>query len=119
MAEKRRYVRLNAYVNVVWRKMADPVQPSTPQDDMAMNISEGGICLNINEKVEVGSFLGVTLQLPHQKVIHAKGRVQWIKESEVVTKRYDVGLEFLDISSQDRDEIRNFIAASLQGRGMP
>jgi c-di-GMP-binding flagellar brake protein YcgR len=107
--EKRKYVRLNAYIEVDWKRAADRAQESTAKDDRTKNISEGVICLNISEKVKVGDFLDLTIKLPNQKIIRSGSQVRWVRESEAVTKRYDVGLEFVDISSQERDEVRNFV----------
>jgi c-di-GMP-binding flagellar brake protein YcgR len=113
MKDNRKYIRLNAHLDVAWEKIFEPRQPMASQEDTAKNISEGGICLNMKEKVGVGSFLDVTIKLPSRKTICCKSRVQWVKETEVITKRYDVGLEFLDISPQDREEIKNFVNASF------
>jgi c-di-GMP-binding flagellar brake protein YcgR len=113
MEEKRKHLRLNAYVDVVWERIANPAQQAIFKDDKTKNISEGGICLNINEKVQMGEFLDVVILLPNQKTIRSKSRVQWVRESEVVTKRYDVGLEFLNISSQDQEELKAFVVSSF------
>jgi len=112
MEEKRKHLRLNAYVDVVWEKIANPIQQAPFKDDKTRNISEGGICLNINERVQVGELLDLVIILPNQKTIRSKSRVQWIRESEVVTKRFDVGLEFLNISTQDREELKAFVVSS-------
>lgn len=112
MEEKRKHMRLNAYVDVVWEKIANPVQQVSFKEDKTKNISEGGICLNINERVEIGELLDLVILLPSQKTIRSRSRVQWVRESEVVTKRFDVGVEFLNVSDQDQEELKAFIVSS-------
>ena len=112
MLEKRKFIRLNAYVDVAWAKTTVSHPSSAIQGDKSKNISEGGLCLNIGEAVNAGDVLDLMIKLPNQKTLRSKGRVQWVKESQVVTKRYDVGLEFLDISAQDREEMKAFVLRS-------
>ena len=112
MFEKRKYIRLNAYVDVAWAKTTASNPSPASQGDKSRNVSEGGLCLNIGEAVSAGDVLDLMIKLPNQKTLRSKGRVQWVKESEIVTKRYDIGLEFLDISAQDREEMKAFVLRS-------
>lgn len=113
MEEKRRYVRLNASVDVRWSKIVDPVEKLAYNNNITKNISEGGICLLVYEKVEVGDILSLIFELPTRKTICSKAQVRWVKEfrmgGEKARQGYDIGLEFLDILSEDREEIKNFV----------
>jgi c-di-GMP-binding flagellar brake protein YcgR len=117
MEEKRRYVRLDASVEVTWQKIADSSQQASPEDDITRNISEGGICLIVYEQISVGDVLDLVIELPTQKIIHSRGAVRWAKEFEIVgeraIRRYDIGLEFVNISDQDRQEIKKFVFGFL------
>ena len=66
-------------------------------------------------EVNVGDVLRLNLELPTNRLISASGRVIWIGEVEIVgdskKKRYDVGIELVDISEDDRNEIKKFIFA--------
>ena len=120
MEEQRRYVRLSASVEVTWRKIADSSGQPSPQDDITKNISEGGICLIVYEKVAIEDVLDLVIELPTQKIIHCKGKIRWVKEFEIIgekgKRRYDIGIEFKDITSADREEIKKFVFGFLPSK---
>ncbi len=108
MEEKRRFCRLNAQVKVKWRKLAEAVSSDLQSQARSKNISQGGICMVMDEKVvERGDRLFLEIELPGKGAVNTKARVVWVMkniksqpwEKEIVS--YDVGLEFIDISSED------------------
>jgi c-di-GMP-binding flagellar brake protein YcgR len=112
--EHRRFPRLNVAVDVQWEKLPPKKRWGLRTDAHATkNISAGGICLIVYEDVEVGEQLSLDIELPSQKVIHAKGRVVWVSPFEVSgdeeRKRSDVGIEFTQIAKEDREVIQRFI----------
>ncbi|MFH0877006.1 MAG: PilZ domain-containing protein [Candidatus Omnitrophota bacterium] len=108
--ERRKFVRLGVNVKVNWQKPAPP-PPILDQENLTKNISEGGICLTANEKLNTGELLLLDIELPNRRFIRAKGRVAWVHEFDIRAKgkRYDVGIEFLEIQPQDREEIKKFM----------
>ncbi len=114
MREKRRFPRLNVAVDVRWEKVLPKKRWGLRTDvHVAKNISAGGICLVVYEDVEVGEQLSLDIELPTQKVIHAVGRVVWASPFQVSgdeeRKRRDVGIEFTQITKEDREEMQRFV----------
>ncbi len=76
------------------------------------NVSAGGICLILYEDVEVGERLSLDIELPSRKAIHAVGRVVWtspVERGAGGRNHRDVGIEFLEIAKEDRQEIQRFV----------
>lgn len=92
------------------------------RSDITKNISEGGICLIVYDKVDIGHTLRLKIELPTKKVVESKGKVVWVKEFEIIgksnEKRYDIGVEFSEVNPQDRDEMKNFILSLLNNSKM-
>jgi len=116
MKEKREYVRLDLNVKVDWKKIGETSDPSDEFTDKTKNISVGGLCLIVNEKLNVGDKLQIGLELPSKKIINTEGRVMWINEYEIFGKEeeqfYDVGIEFMKTSKDEREEIKEFVLTS-------
>ena len=114
MEEKRRFFRLNFNTNVKWSKIPSTLGSDIQKEDVTRNISEGGICLIVYEKVQVADMLNLEIELPGPKIIYAIGRIAWLKEFEIISthknnERYDIGVEFIDIRSEDREDIKRFV----------
>ena len=114
MHEKRKFPRLNVAVDVHWQKTAPKKRFGLRTDaQLTKNISAGGICLIVYEEVALGEQLDLEIELPTEKVIRAKGRVVWTSPFEVSgdekRQRSDVGIEFTEITKEDREEIQRFV----------
>ncbi|MFH0940895.1 MAG: PilZ domain-containing protein [Candidatus Omnitrophota bacterium] len=123
MTEKRKFMRLDINVAIRWNKVAGSSQDAADSRDMTKNISAGGICFIVDEKIEPGDRISLNIELPTSKIIRAEGRVAWTKEFSIVgrenEKKYDAGIEFTDISEEDREEVKQFVFRFLnpkQGR---
>ena len=81
------------------------------------NISAGGIRISMAEMVNPADIIDLELFLKKDNPIRCKGRVVWATEvmnpMENIASMYDVGIEFLDISDQDREYIKNMVEALL------
>ncbi|MFH0877020.1 MAG: PilZ domain-containing protein [Candidatus Omnitrophota bacterium] len=120
MQEKRQFVRLDVNVKVNWEKIVGEAPEPSEKENVSRNISEGGICLIVYEQLGVGEKIKLDIELPSQKKIAATGRIAWINEfaiGQVQEKRYDAGIEFLEISPQDREEIKKFVFTLLDQKG--
>ncbi|MFH1621838.1 MAG: PilZ domain-containing protein [Candidatus Omnitrophota bacterium] len=114
MGERRKFVRLDLNTKVEWEK----VNRDEPASEFkSKNISGGGICLITDEIINIGDTLNLKIDLPTLKTIHAKGKVVWIEGFEIVggrrEKKYEAGIEFLDINDKDRQEIEKFVFSHL------
>ncbi|MFH1768166.1 MAG: PilZ domain-containing protein [Candidatus Omnitrophota bacterium] len=108
--ERRQYPRLTASVDIKYS-----VVPANSLNEIGCtkNISIGGICLIVYEKVEIGSVLFLEFILPDTNdSIKATGNVAWTEEFSISTDampRYDVGIEFINIDKDARDKISRYI----------
>ncbi len=111
--EKRQFFRLNLLADVIYSKK----QPSTKEGlTLTRNISKGGICLIVYEPLSVNDLLELNIFLPDSKnPIRVDGRVKWIREFTIGDpakgKRFDVGIEYVDISDEDQNKIIKYVFA--------
>jgi len=117
MKENREFARLDLNVKVDWKKISETSEPKQEFSDKSKNISAGGLCLVVYEKLNIGEKVQIELELPSKKVIQAEGIVVWISEYEISGREeetiYDIGVEFVKISKKERDEINKFVFASF------
>jgi len=87
----------------------------------AKNISTGGICLSVSEKIEKGTVLSLKISLPNEGTpVIVKGKVMWcagftVKEGQ--SGRCDVGVEFIDVEGDQRKKILQYVFSQLKTRG--
>lgn len=112
MENKRKFVRLDMNVDVHWKKIAQAEGAAGAAPDSTKNISRLGICLVTYQPLAIGERLTMVIVLAPDRKIASTGQVKWIRELEMLgrkaQKKYEVGIEFLDISERDQDEIRRF-----------
>jgi len=120
MEEKREFVRLDLNVKVDWKRIGATSEPTAEFTNETKNISAGGLCLVVNEKLEAGEELQIGMELPSGEIIDVKGRVVWVSEYEIFgreqEKIYDVGIQFMNISKKERKEINEFVLASFSSK---
>lgn len=111
LEERRLFPRLSASVDIQYNVVAR-VTPSG-ENSVSKNISAGGICLIVYEKIEPGSILDLKFSIPEDnRCIEAKGRVIWSEHFTVGTDaadKYDVGIEFTEVSQDDRQKISQYV----------
>ncbi|MCM8773708.1 MAG: PilZ domain-containing protein [Candidatus Omnitrophica bacterium] len=82
------------------------------------NISAGGVCITVNERIEKGTILFLKINLPEKDTpIEAKGKVMWCAEfisSALIEPRYDLGIEFVEIKEVDRQAIFQYVFDHLR-----
>ena len=113
MQERRKFPRFNLSVTVNWGKGADVADQAPQHKGTSKDISAGGICLILDERVSAGDVLELEIKLSLDKVIRLKGRVAWIEKFEMIGGRHEVGyeggIEFIDVSDEMREEISKSI----------
>ncbi|MFH0877005.1 MAG: PilZ domain-containing protein [Candidatus Omnitrophota bacterium] len=112
MENKRKFARLDINVDVHWKKIAQAEGVADTTSDSTKNLSRQGICLVTYQPLNIGEHLTLDIVLAPDRKIASKGKVNWIHElgnlGRKEQKKYEVGIEFLDISDRDQDEIRRF-----------
>jgi c-di-GMP-binding flagellar brake protein YcgR len=115
MKERREFVRLDMNVKVDWKQIYEASDITIEASDKTKNISAGGICLVVYEKLKKGDKLNIDMELPSRKIINARGKIVWINEYEIfgreLEKVYDMGVEFTQIRNEEREEINKFVFA--------
>lgn len=88
--ERRKYKRIELITNVKYAVLV----PKTFKEGLIQNISEGGLCLLLEEKLNVGDILHLEFQLPGDtpEFIKTLGKVQWQSPKE---DKFLVGVKFI------------------------
>jgi c-di-GMP-binding flagellar brake protein YcgR len=109
--DKRRFIRLNALVDVVYHKISPQEKEKI---SLTKNISKGGICLIAYEELKKSDMLDLKIFLPEdKKPIHAIGKIVWSKSFIIGDissgKRFDLGIEFIDITEEEANKINKYV----------
>ncbi|MBI4398266.1 MAG: PilZ domain-containing protein [Candidatus Omnitrophica bacterium] len=80
------------------------------------NIGPGGVCIYLNKSIPPYSPVNVKLKIRDQSSdeLECTGKVVWCIQNKTLNQpvsRYDIGIEFQNISAEDRERIRRFILA--------
>lgn len=113
--ERRKFVRLNFLVDVIYRRYESSEKEKL---SLSKNISTGGICLIAYGELKESDLLDLEIYLPDDnKPIKVMGRVVWVNEFIIGEtpkgKRYDVGVEFIDIDQDDLTKIYKYVFGHL------
>jgi uncharacterized protein (TIGR02266 family) len=73
------------------------------------NISAGGLFINTEEPIRAGTRMVVRFELPNKHRVIAVSRVCYARKGR------GLGVEFLNLDEEDRDEIQAFIGALKAG----
>lgn len=105
--ERRRFERAPILAQVEFELTNSSSGPSRVRRHMA-NISLGGMFISTEEPIRVGTRMVVRFELPNKHRVIAVSRVCYTKKSA------GLGVEFLNLDEEDREEIEAYIA-SLKG----
>ncbi|MCX5715868.1 MAG: PilZ domain-containing protein [Candidatus Omnitrophica bacterium] len=111
-SERRRFVRVDADIPV---KYSLSLKPNGTSVVKTADISIGGVCITLAEKLTPKQNLAVEIGLPDagKSAIVAKGRVAWVKESESQSqdgiRYFTAGIEFCEISRNGMACLLNFV----------
>jgi c-di-GMP-binding flagellar brake protein YcgR len=109
--ENRKYPRVRFERPVLWRGAV-----SLDNLDEARNLSEGGICLAIEElHLKIGETIQIETFLPTNAVIRGIATVKWIGPGSLKDLKCRVGLEFSDIDQRSINELRHFVGVCKYG----
>jgi len=113
---QRMYARLTSRVNIRFKVFSslNEVKKSGFQPETlsaTVNVSAGGLLFSSSEVVCVGSFVELNLELPDSKEpVVCLARVVRAEEIEPL-KRYNIAVQYLDVTSADRARINKFVLA--------
>lgn len=79
----------------------------------AANISSGGLFINTEEPIRAGTRMVVRFELPNKHRIIAVSRVCYARKGR------GLGVEFLNLDDEDREEILAFIASMTGSEVVP
>jgi c-di-GMP-binding flagellar brake protein YcgR len=105
VVERRKFSRIPFNVKVKY----DVLKGSSYRagEARSKNVSAGGICLTIPEKIDIGALLRLKLFIRNDDdFITVIGKVIWFEEFSIShtsdDKAYDCGIEFISIDPQDQ-----------------
>ncbi|MFC1623727.1 PilZ domain-containing protein [Candidatus Omnitrophota bacterium] len=115
MEEKRRFVRLEWPVVVYYKTLEEPC---TEDQIVSSNISEGGVCFIVYERLPKETNLSIELQVPFDSMpIFVKGKVVWVKKvGEPHTRTFEVGVKFIEIEPKDQKRFMTYINNEIKER---
>jgi uncharacterized protein (TIGR02266 family) len=101
-AERRKYERAEATAQVEYELTNSSSGPSRVRRNMA-NISLGGVFIATEEPIRTGTRMVVRFELPNKHRVIAVSRVRYVK------KDIGLGVEFLSLDEEDREELKEYI----------
>ena len=116
MDDRRKYYRVrDERVKVIYKAL-DPL--SKEHKVPTVDISAGGMCLALNEKIKLQTMLEISILLPDDNgPLLGLAKVIWQKEKMTQDKRglsyYETGVGYLKLGFQNRKRIAQFISSRL------
>ncbi|MFA5008147.1 MAG: PilZ domain-containing protein [Candidatus Omnitrophota bacterium] len=109
--EKRKFIRVRFPCKILMYNF-----PEHTISTHTENISAGGVRVIIEEKIEIGAFVGIEVHLNENKIA-CKGKIVWVVDKKSPYRKgvfyHDTGIEFYEIGSQDRSTINAAIEKML------
>jgi len=108
--QRRLYFRLECVLDVKNRffENMDEKDLIEYKDAITKNISGGGLCLLTDVEPKSGWFFDGIIDIGGE--VHFKGKVVRVNELDNPGKyRFEVGIEFVDITEQEREKVISFI----------
>lgn len=110
-SDQRRYKRLNTnwvvriratrYTDTSVRRMREHIR----------NISVGGVYIETSVPLDVGTHIELVFAVPGRPgQVHTKGVVRWSNDGHNKDQPVGMGIEFLEVSTSEREAIQAYIA---------
>jgi Tfp pilus assembly protein PilZ len=110
--DTRRFSRRDALLPVVVRAAGNRVQAGIRLD--TTDLSEGGAFLRSDLLFEVGETLSLEIPLAPGETLAAHGRVAWVTRGGDGRTPAGMGIEFEELSAQDRRRLTQGLRRSAQ-----
>lgn len=112
--ERRKYRRIRNGVKTVYKVMGVEGE----YDLAVLNLSGGGLCLPLSQKINKGTLLELNLNVPHEKEpFFALAKVVWQSQAPVNKGGkvyYETGIEFLKLGIREKMRIIRYIYNKLK-----
>lgn len=113
--QRRNYFRLDCFVEVQYR-ILDPADDEPYDRDrsyintLANNLSGGGVCLMLEEKIPAGSIVECEMFNDQNRKVTFYGKVMRFEETGKDGKyKYEAGIAYIEISDNDREVIVRYV----------
>ena len=114
--ERRRHNRINARVPLQFKDIQRPIE--TYSGTLTKDVSEGGVRFTASEFLSVFTRLLVEISMPSfPRPFKAISKVAWIQK-QPRGSQYNVGLQFLDMTEEDKKHLGSFLAKSPELRAV-
>lgn len=115
MEENRKFVRLEWPIVIKYKTVEEP---HTQDQIVGKDISEGGACFVVYERLAKGTQLDVQIEFPFDSMpIFAKGEVRWVRKiGEEHTKAFEVGVVFTEVDAKDQKRFKMYIENEIKER---
>lgn len=115
-SNRRRFPRI-LYPCLV--KISSPEQPPSVSLTHTENIGPGGICVILKKEIKMFTPVEIELDLIEEaRNFTAKGRVVWLVRRKAIESVkpmfYDIGIEFQDLSPQDKQKLEVAVNKFIQ-----
>jgi len=111
-ADTRKHPRFNIAIKVSYMIISDFT--STPYmygTTKTLNISEGGMCILIDDKIKVPLMIQLNIQVPQIKYpLSILGKIVWCRED--ANGKYIIGIKFIGLLPTDWEKILESTAQS-------
>lgn len=114
LKERRQTIRLNKQLNIVC-KVAE--KAGSHWSVFSKDISGEGICVYLPEILPQDAIVDLDINIPGKGLVSVRGEVVWVKEDDTLTeggrRLFSAGIRFIKIKPKDKNNLVNFIEASL------
>ena len=112
--QRRQYYRLGCSMPVKFRvveSMSEIVNGSIPfRKTIASNLSGGGICLLLEDRLEVGKLVECEIATEENKEVRFFGKVIRYDNSQLDGRfKYEAGIAYIKINNNDREAVVKYI----------
>jgi len=111
--DKRKYKRFKKEVEIHFEMItAMGDSPAIPDsgDSRSINVSMGGVLFETKKPIPVSSIIECQFHIAgFKEPIYAKAKI--VRVEELYTNKYDLGIQFIAISDDDRKVLEKYITA--------
>jgi uncharacterized protein (TIGR02266 family) len=107
MVNKRKTIRIDEQLRVTYKVVCPP---DGHGGGVSHNISEGGICIPTQQRLQTGMILELSIHLlDDAKPITATGELIWLEERKDARFPYAMGIRFINIDPTERDKVFKYV----------
>ncbi len=113
MSEKRRHKRITEYTSIAYKLPFRPL----PEKFLTRDISQSGVMFLAHEFIPKGTVVDIVVNLTKIPFsFQSYTRVMWARK-DPTGERYEIGVEFMNLSKNARDRLVNYINEVIEKEG--